>query len=42
MEDRAKINFCIKMGKTATETFQLKKQAYDGNAPYRTRFFLMV
>jgi hypothetical protein len=37
MEQRANIKFCFKTGKTATETFQLKKQAYGDNAVSRTR-----
>jgi transposase len=36
MEQRANIKFCIKTGKTATETFQLIKQAYGDNALSRT------
>jgi hypothetical protein len=38
MEQRANIKFCLKTGKTATETFQLLKQAYGDNALSRTRF----
>jgi hypothetical protein len=30
-EQRANSKFCFKMGKTATETFQLIKQAYGDN-----------
>jgi hypothetical protein len=41
MEQRANINFRFKTGKTATETFQLIKQAYGDNALSlsRTRVF---
>jgi hypothetical protein len=39
MEQRANIKFCFKTGKTATETFQLIKQAYGDNALSRTRVF---
>jgi hypothetical protein len=39
MEQRANIKFCFTMGKTATETFQLEKQAYGDNALSRTRAF---
>jgi hypothetical protein len=39
MEQRANIKFCFKTGKTATETFQLIKQAYGDNALSRTRIF---
>jgi hypothetical protein len=42
MEQSANIKFCFKTGKTATETFQLIKQAYGGNAPSRARIFFMV
>jgi hypothetical protein len=31
MEQRANVKFCFKTGKTATETFQLIKQAYGDN-----------
>jgi hypothetical protein len=39
MERRVNIKFCFKMGKTATETFQLIKQAYGDNALSHTRDF---
>jgi hypothetical protein len=42
MEQKANIKFCFKMGKTATETSQLIKQAYDDSALSRTWVFLMV
>jgi hypothetical protein len=32
MEQTAKLKFCLKTAKTATETFQLIKQAYGENA----------
>jgi hypothetical protein len=37
MEQREKIKFCFKTGKTATENFQLMKQVYGDNALSRTR-----
>jgi hypothetical protein len=37
MEQRANIKFCFKTDKTATETFQRVKQAYDDKAFSRTR-----
>jgi hypothetical protein len=42
MEQRANIRFCFKTGKTATETFQLIKQAYDDSALSRTWGSLIV
>jgi hypothetical protein len=39
MERRAKTKFCFKTIRTATETFQLKKQAYGDNTFSRTRGF---
>jgi hypothetical protein len=36
LEQSANIKFCFKTGKTATETFQLIKQAYGDNALSRT------
>jgi transposase len=36
-KQRANIKFCFKTDKTATETFQLIKQAYGGNAVSLTR-----
>jgi hypothetical protein len=39
MEQRANIKFCFKTGRTATETFQLIKQAYGDNPLSRTRVF---
>jgi hypothetical protein len=39
MEQRANIQFCFKTGKTATETYQLIKQAYGDNALSRTRVY---
>jgi hypothetical protein len=39
MEQRANIKFCFKTSKTATETFQLIKQAYGDNPLSRTRGF---
>jgi hypothetical protein len=39
MEQRANIKFRFKTGKTATETFQLIRQAYGDNALSRTRVF---
>jgi hypothetical protein len=39
MEQRANIKFCFKRGKTATETFQLIKQAYGDNSLSRTWVF---
>jgi hypothetical protein len=39
MEQRANIKFCFKMGKTATETFQLIKQPYGDNALSHARVF---
>jgi hypothetical protein len=39
MEQSSNIKFCFKTGKTATETFQLIKQAYGDNAIFRTRVF---
>jgi hypothetical protein len=32
MDQRANIKFCYKIGKTAAETLQVIKQAYDDNA----------
>jgi hypothetical protein len=32
MEQSTNIKFCFKTGQTATETFQIIKQAYGGNA----------
>jgi hypothetical protein len=42
MEQRANIEFCFKMRKTATETFQLFKQACDNNALSHIPFLIMV
>jgi hypothetical protein len=39
MEQSVNIKFCFKTDKTATETFQLIKQAYGDNAPSRTPGF---
>jgi transposase len=39
MEQRANVKLCFKTGKTATETFQLIKQAYGDNALSRTRVY---
>jgi hypothetical protein len=39
MEQKANIEFRFKMGKIATETFQLIKQAYSDNALSRTRVY---
>jgi hypothetical protein len=39
MEQKANIKFCFKTGKTATETFQLMKQAYDDGALSHTWVF---
>jgi hypothetical protein len=39
MGQRANLKFCFKMGRTATETFQLIKQAYGENAISHTWVF---
>ena len=36
-EQRANIKFCLKLGKTFTETFELIKQVYDNNFLTRDR-----
>jgi hypothetical protein len=41
MEQRTSMKFCFKMGKTATEAFQLLKQAYGGNALFLVHGFLI-
>ena len=38
-EQRIYIKFCFKIGKTATETYQLLQQAYDEDAMGRTQVF---
>jgi len=38
-EQRICIKFCIKIGKTATETYQLLQQAYGENLMGRTQVF---
>jgi len=38
-EQRICIKFCFKIGKPATETFQLLLQAYDEDAMGRTKVF---
>jgi hypothetical protein len=42
MEQIVNIKFCFRTGKTATETFQLIKQAYGDNAVSCTWVFLMA
>ena len=39
VEQRYAVNFCFKLGKSASETFQLIKQAYGDDALSRTRVF---
>jgi hypothetical protein len=39
LEQRVYIRFCVKMGKTATETLQLLRDAYDDEALSRARVF---
>ena len=36
-EQRANIKFCLKLGKTLTETFELMKQVYSDNCLSRAR-----
>ena len=38
-EQRICIKFCFKIGKTATETYQLLQQAYDEDVMGRTQVF---
>ena len=38
-EQRICIKFCFKIGKTATETYQLLQQAYSEDAMGRTQVF---
>jgi len=38
-EQRIGIEFCLEMGKTATETYQLLQQAYGEDAMGRTQMF---
>ncbi|KDR15758.1 hypothetical protein L798_10302 [Zootermopsis nevadensis] len=39
MEQRANIKFCVRLGKSATETFRMMKQVYGDNCLSRTRVF---
>lgn len=39
MEQRANIKFCFKIGKIATETYNLIKQVYGDHMLSRTRIF---
>jgi hypothetical protein len=41
-EHTENIKYCFKTCKTATETFQLMKEAYSDNALFRTWVFVMV
>ena len=39
IEQRANIKFCVKLGKSATETLEMLRQAYDKEVMSRTRCF---
>jgi hypothetical protein len=39
MEQRAAIKFCVKLQKTATETFEMLKSAYNEECLSRTSMF---
>ena len=39
VEQRYAVEFCFKLGKSASETFELIKQAYGDDALSHTRFF---
>ena len=39
MEQRAKIKFCFKLGKTAAETVELMRQVYGDNCLSRAQIF---
>ena len=39
LEQRANIKFCVKLRKSATETFEMLQQAYDDDAMSRARCF---
>ena len=38
LEQRANIKCCVKLGKSATETLEMLKQAYDKEAMSRARY----
>ncbi|KOC65223.1 Putative uncharacterized protein FLJ37770 [Habropoda laboriosa] len=38
-EQRCNVKFCVKLGKTLTETFELSRQAYGGDTFSRTQCY---
>ncbi|KDR20880.1 hypothetical protein L798_03248, partial [Zootermopsis nevadensis] len=39
LEQRTNIRFCVRRGKSASETFRMMKQVYRDNCLSRTRVF---
>jgi len=39
IEQRCVIKFCVKLNKSATETFDIIREAYKDEAMYKTRVF---